>query len=126
MGAKISKIKGQSLSEHSLFLVAILIAGISMTVYIKRGLQGRYADATDYTINTVRLRTPPTDVLGMPGTPYKVLNQYEPYYLNVSTNVTAPREIKETITVGGKTTKVMNATSTIVESSSKEGQRAYW
>ncbi len=41
--------RAQSLTEYSICLAIILIALITMNVYVKRGLQGRYYDTAKYT-----------------------------------------------------------------------------
>lgn len=69
--------RGQSLSEYSVLLAIAFIAIVAMNVYVKRGLQGRYADVVDNTT----ARVSPN------------ISQYEPYYVESATTVEAPRKI---------------------------------
>jgi len=99
------RVKAQAVSEYSLFLAIVLIAVIAINVYVKRGLQGRYADVVDTTTNFVSVRAAQTlpglvgysagyvqDVLrkGLP-------RQYEPGYVDSQQIVDAPRSATETI-----------------------------
>lgn len=100
--------RGQSLGEYSLFLAIALIAIVTMNVYVKRGLQGRYADVMDAAINAVRTKAPDA------GT------QYEPYYLDSGTNINVPRNITETIGNRASITRSLSADSIGVTSESVE------
>lgn len=57
------RVKAQSTSEYSICVVVIILAVVAMQMYVKRGLQGRYADVVDFTT-----------------TQAKAYHQYEPYY----------------------------------------------
>lgn len=57
------KSKAQSVSEYSICVLIIILAIIAMQVYVKRGLQARYADITDFATARAQARA-----------------QYEPYY----------------------------------------------
>lgn len=79
------KNKAQSLTEYTVCLVAILIALITINLYVKRGLQGRYKDVVDK-----------TTVAALAS------GQYEPYYDDSSyTNTMGRKIIGSTIKVGG-------------------------
>jgi hypothetical protein len=41
--------RAQSVSEYSICVVIIILAVVVMQVYVKRGLQGRYAEVVDFT-----------------------------------------------------------------------------
>lgn len=75
---------GQSLSEYSIFLAVILLAFAVMTFYVRRGLQGRYADLVDF---TAKQASP--------------CSQYEPYYIDEDYTVTQERNIGINIGKGG-------------------------
>lgn len=75
------KTRAQSFSEYSLFLAIVLIAIVAMNVYVKRGLQGRYADVADSTISTLRAKAGPN---------ISVPSQYEPYYADSTATINAP------------------------------------
>jgi len=79
---------GQALSEYSVFAAIILFAVLAMNVYVKRGLQGKYADVMDSTIAAVRNRAA-----------LNVSSQYEPYYEVSDTSVSMPRERNEEIAI---------------------------
>lgn len=55
--------KAQSVSEYSICVAIIILAIAVMQVYVKRGLQGRYADVVDFATTKAQAH-----------------NQYEPYY----------------------------------------------
>ncbi len=79
--------RAQSLTEYSICLAVILIAVITINVYVKRGLQGRYKDLTDYT--TTAALAP---------------KEYEPYYKEsnyTNTMGDAGRQSKANMSVGG-------------------------
>lgn len=79
------KNEAQSLTEYSICLAIVLIALITMNFYVKRGLQGRYKDLTDYTTAKAL-----------------ALRQYEPDYKESEyTNVMGRKIIGTTISVGG-------------------------
>ncbi|MBM3250499.1 MAG: hypothetical protein FJZ09_06665 [Candidatus Omnitrophica bacterium] len=52
MFKKKSKIKANSLLEYALMLGVVSLALIGMNIYVKRGVQARVADLTDYFIGT--------------------------------------------------------------------------
>lgn len=70
--------RAQNTAEYAL-LIALVIAGIiAMQTYAQRSLQARMRDASLFMTSTNFNRDDPT----------KSLNQYEPYYLNSSYDVT--------------------------------------
>jgi len=79
--------KGQNIAEYAILIALVIAAAVAMQVYVKRGIQGRVADATDYAV-------PVEVVQGEP-----VLNfdtkQYEPYYLDQSSTVVSDRSLQE-------------------------------
>jgi Flp pilus assembly pilin Flp len=58
--------RGQNTAEYAIVIALIIGAVIAMQIYVKRGLQGRMKDATDYVATQ-------TTELG-------TTKQYEPYY----------------------------------------------
>ena len=62
--------RGQNTAEYAIVIALIIGAVIAMQVYVKRGLQGRMKDATDYVASE-------TTELG-------ATKQYEPYYSDQS------------------------------------------
>lgn len=90
--------RAQSVSEYSICVLIIILATIAMQVYVKRGLQGRYADVTDFVTTQAQLTFPKE----------QVRHQYEPYYqkedLGFTQDVT---EQKEAI-LGGQVNRVIS------------------
>jgi len=48
--------KAQSLTEYSICLAVVILAVVTMQVYVKRGLQARHKDAADYAWAKVKER----------------------------------------------------------------------
>jgi Flp pilus assembly pilin Flp len=92
--------KGQNTAEYAIVIALIIGAVIAMQTYVKRGLQGRMKDATDYTATQ-------TSDIGS-------TKQYEPYYLD-STFDTAQKSTadKETLKGGSVTSKTTGDTSRV-------------
>lgn len=97
------RFKAQSLSEYTIFLAIALIAIVAMNVYVKRGLQGRYADVTDSAIRAVSAEAGRA-----------VGSQYEPYYVNSQTTVEMPRNIGESIENRIAVTRSLSPDTTVV------------
>lgn len=116
---RISRLKAQSFSEYSLFIAIVLIALIVMNVYVKRGLQGRYADVAD--MPTGYINATVGGVLAESN--YVIPTQYEPYYVESTTNISAPiMTLGEEFQSGGLKNKVLSAASTTkFSSASAEG-----
>lgn len=76
--------KGQNIAEYVILVALIIAAAAAMQVYIRRGLQGRMADAVDFA---------PEAALIDSGNGTLMLNfttkQYEPYYQKSEANVTS-------------------------------------
>ena len=72
--------KGQSTAEYAIVIGLVIAAAVAMQVYVKRGLQGKIKDATDWTTSAGNVS------IGNA--------QYEPYYL--SSDLTTTREANET------------------------------
>lgn len=84
--------KGQSTGEYALIFAIVLGAIVAMQVYIKRELQGRVKDGSDY-------MTQQTTALGN-------TSQYEPYYFNSDYTTARTSKVTEGYTGGESTTKV--------------------
>ncbi|MGD9014675.1 MAG: hypothetical protein PVI33_01435 [Candidatus Omnitrophota bacterium] len=80
------KRKGQNIAEYSILIALIIAAAVAMQTYIRRGIQGRMADAVDH--------APDTDLVA--GAPIQFsTRQYEPYYREASSDVESTRELDE-------------------------------
>jgi len=116
------KNKAQSLSEYSICLVVILVALITINVYVKRGLQGRYHDLTDYPTKKVGERISESQVLGPA---YVMPKQYEPDYINSATTVNASQRmaietIKDNANIITSISRKLFPTTTTVDSVSTQ------
>lgn len=88
------KKKAQSLTEYSVCLAVVLVALITMNLYVKRGLQGRYKDLVDYTVDKV------SDI-----------RQYEPYYVDSEHTTITNTTTGEIMSNGGSFTRTIDDTS---------------
>jgi len=86
--------RAQSTAEYAIVIGLVIAAAVAMQTYVKRGIQGKVRDATDY--------TDPDAVgkFGVGGT----LVQYEPQYNITTENMVTKQtgtEDEETFTGGG-------------------------
>jgi hypothetical protein len=88
------KRKGQNIAEYSILIALIIAAAVAMQVYVKRGMQGRIADAVDYN---------PTVSPDQYTTYNWETKQYEPYYLDANAVVSSDRTYQETLGNRGQT-----------------------
>lgn len=96
------KKKGQSVAEYALMITTIIIAISTVQTYIKRGLQGRLADASDDFVEGVA--TAPWDPL-LSSTP-TAATQFEPVELSrKSTQDILEDSTNFTMTTGGAVTR---------------------
>jgi len=80
------KRKGQNIAEYSILIALVIAAAVAMQTYIRRGVQGRMADAVDH--------APDTDLIA--GQPIQFTSkQYEPYYRDSSHEIESTRELEE-------------------------------
>lgn len=87
--------KAQNLTEYAICLSLVLIALITMNIYLKRGLQGRYLDVTDYATREAGAQ-----------------EQYEPYYAASEYDTTMGRDIIGTTVGVGSFRKDLSAAQT--------------
>jgi len=109
---KKKKVQGQITAEYAFLLVLIVAVVGSMTVYVKRSLQGRLRDARWAMLNTVRKYEylPPEVALGnivIIPVPIKYQGtlwlEYEPYYANRISEMTVIEDNQKTLLQGGST-----------------------
>jgi hypothetical protein len=114
--ARISRLKAQTISEYSIFIVIALLAIVTMNVYVKRGLQGRYVDGADLITSQM------SKEIAKSGGNSAVPRQYEPYYVQSGSITDIPtRKVDEKTEIGGLTNKILSATSIAVNGTSEEG-----
>lgn len=78
--------KAQSTAEYVIILGLVVGAVIAMQTFVKRGLQGRVKDATNYVGDTGAVFTG---------------NQYEPYYTSSNFNTYSNSEANEAVSESG-------------------------
>lgn len=79
--------KGQNIAEYAILIALVIAAAVAMQVYVKRGIQGRVADATDYAVDVEVVESQPVLQFST--------KQYEPYYLDQSSTVESDRSLDE-------------------------------
>ena len=81
--------KGQSTAEYAIIIGVIIAAVVAMQVYVKRGIQGKFKDASDAKI-----------AVDGGGTDYGVnsYKQYEPQY-STTTDMVSTKDVTEKATV---------------------------
>jgi hypothetical protein len=84
------KCKGQNIAEYSILIALVIAAAVAMQVFVKRGMQGRIADATD-------LKPPSTQLVEGAANLVFTANQYEPYYLTSNADVASSRTLCEQV-----------------------------
>lgn len=111
---KLSNQRAQYLAESALIFSLVIAAIIAMQTYVKRGLQGRYRDATDKI--GLALRTTKGDST--------LPLQYEPYYTHKSGKTTSkitttagtamsPNKVVHQELLGGSKKTTIDKTTTI-------------
>lgn len=96
--------RAQTIAEYSLCLALIILAVVAMQQYVKRGIQGRYADVIDHATSRV-----------------SNYQQYEPYYVNMTvdggdatTGVFSVSNVQVVSSPGGVVrSNIINQTTTI-------------
>ncbi len=88
--------KGQNIAEYVILVALIIAAAAAMQVYLKRGLQGRMADAVDHAPDVA------VDQNGVATTLTFATKQYEPYYSNSASDVVSTSNYTDTIAERGK------------------------
>lgn len=107
--------KGQNIAEYSILIALVIAAAVAMQVYVRRGIQGRVADAVDH--------APTTDEVA--GAPIEfTTKQYEPYYTESSGNVASDRTYSDTLGARGETGRTGISESTKREADAYE--KAKW
>lgn len=94
--------KGQGLAEYALIFSIVVAALLAMQTYIKRGLQGKYKDAADEIIFSLR------ETKGDLNLPL----QYEPYYTSSKISATASQSRTAKESSGGSKETTINDTFT--------------
>ena len=113
--------KGQNIAEYVILVALIIAAAAAMQVYLRRGLQGRMADAVDFA---------PSQSLGINGNvSTDFLNfttrQYEPYYQKSEANVTSNMDYADTIAARSQVNRTGINQTTVRAKDSYEEQSAY-
>ena len=80
--------KGQNIAEYSILIALVIAAAIAMQTYVRRGIQGRVADAVDH--------APATALVAGQAINFTT-KQYEPYYLDSSADIESTRDYTDAI-----------------------------
>lgn len=96
--------KGQSTAEYAIVIGLVLAAVVGMQIYVKRGIQAKFKDASD--MNVTYNGTVPSNTYGV-----NTYLQYEPQYSEAPKMVTT-RNATEIVSVskGGAVNKSINGT----------------
>lgn len=103
------KTKAQSVIEYSICVAMIIFATIAVQHYIRRGLQGRYANMVDFTTNSTAEKAGVSPNL-----------QYEPEGIQQELNTTQSVEAKDNIVGAGKINRVILSDKSIRKGTSTE------
>lgn len=95
--------KGQNIAEYSILIALVIAAAVAMQTYVKRGIQGRVADAVDH--------APTTGMVAGKEIEFST-KQYEPYYTESSGDVTSDRAVTENLGARGQTTRTLTQDET--------------
>jgi uncharacterized protein (UPF0333 family) len=90
--------KAQSTAEYAIVIGLVIAAAVAMQVYVKRGVQGKIKDATDYVDSDA-------------GTVVGTTSQYEPYYLGSNMTATRNASSTENVATGGGVGRTTNEAS---------------
>ncbi|MFH1245205.1 MAG: hypothetical protein V1662_01845 [Candidatus Omnitrophota bacterium] len=107
--------KGQSTGEYALIFAIVLGAAIAMQTYVKRELQGRMKDGTDYMARE-------TAVTG--GFALSPVPQYEPYYYVSDYTTERNRNEQEDYQTGGAYSNVLTGELTTRQAGGFTGYNA--
>jgi hypothetical protein len=113
--------KGQNIAEYVILVALIIAAAAAMQVYLRRGLQGRMADAVDFNVGL--------DMVGTGNNTSAILEfttkQYEPYYQKSAANVTSDMGYSDKIAARSAINRTDINQTTIRAAQSYEEQSAY-
>ncbi len=113
--------KGQNIAEYVILVALIIAAAAAMQVYLRRGLQGRMADAVDFapTVSLGDADLNETAFLNF------TTKQYEPYYQKSEANVTSDMGYADTIAARSFINRTGINQTTVRMKDSYERQSAY-
>lgn len=103
--------KGQNVAEYAILLALVVAAAVTMQTYVKRGLQGRMADATDH--------RPDTDMIAGKPIVFKA-SQYEPYYVDNQGYVNSNRDATDNLGSRGQTARTLIGEKTTKQAGAHE------
>lgn len=89
--------KGQNIAEYSILIALVIGAAVAMQIYVKRGIQGRVADAVDY--------APVNLSEGGQALTFNT-KQYEPYYIESNAQIASGSSKTETVGASGLTNRI--------------------
>ena len=109
--------KGQSTAEYAIVIGLVIAAVVGMQVYVKRGSQGKFKDASDACVTLDKGGTDDSGV--MYGA--NCYTQYEPQY-SITPNMVSTRDATETATTdkGGGVTRAIVGNETSSRTGTQE------
>ena len=90
--------RGQSVAEYAIVFSVVAAAIVGMQIFLKRGLQAREKDMTDYMTS---ITGPALAEGGAKGAALLATKQYEPYYATSNFNVTQDNDETSKYQAGG-------------------------
>lgn len=91
---KLYRDKSQSIVEYAMILAVAVSAIVGMQVYVRRGLQGRLRDSSDFLVEKINKEA---------GSSYA--NQYEPYYRDTEKKIIQSSTVSHKMFDGGRQRK---------------------
>ena len=108
---KLKKNQAQAqMTEYAVIIFVVIGMMTAMGTYVKRALQGRIHDARNYAVNSIK-----TTTNGI----YNgiVYYEYEPYYINSTTEVQSRDSTTSRLFLGGANSKEFNSESIVMTNS---------
>ena len=92
----------QTLAEYAICFTVAVAAIFTVSLYVRRGMQGRYKDASDYAIAEISAATGNSTYL----------KQYDPYYQEGISSSTFSTQSGENMQTGGSVTYTTDDSTT--------------
>jgi len=106
--------KGQNTAEYAILIGVIVAAAIAMQIYVRRGMQAKYKEATDFAMTADTMSGVPE------AANLFTANQYEPYYLATNYVTTQQGAQQEQMQTGGGVVR-----SSISDVTQRTGNQTY-
>ena len=117
MFIRLNKSRAQSTAEYAILFAIVIGAFLAMQIYIKRGLQGRIKDVVD--------NKGAGGAVGGTSITFNS-NQYEPYYLQSTSNTSQNQTSNEALATGGASNRSSNQSSNVSSTRTEGWNGATW